>query len=323
MRKMTLLLHGTAGKVYFIWVLLQETAWLFQTNLMHTLSKNKSVSEEVNGSLEKMRRARVEFCKGNYCTIRYGATPQNAKDAFKYTLAAKNCIYVVHAQLYLSPNKYDQLSIFLTLHLIQKAKSEDLFENLSSLFAMPPYTKPLDTHANGKTSAGQALRVPMPKLLRTYINSKQAAFQALGNRYGVPVPENMYHMCESLPERTFRGDISQKIEIVQPFQMPFKYECRFDPQFCTFSCKGCNIYHVMTFIWGALSQGNLIYMTSDLELETFQAAGPIKDTKFQSKPAYLCLFYHEKGNVNSHLQFFLTVDKVNPSVREKLKSKGK
>lgn len=40
----------------------------------------------------------------------------------------------------------------------------------------------------------------------------------------------------------------------------------------------------MTFIRGALSQGNLIYMTSDLELETFQAVGPIKVTKFQGKP---------------------------------------
>lgn len=61
-------------------------AWLFQTNLMHTFCKNKSVSEEVtfhNGSLEKMRRANAEFHKVNYRITRYGATPQNDKESCK------------------------------------------------------------------------------------------------------------------------------------------------------------------------------------------------------------------------------------------------
>lgn len=62
------------------------SAWLFQTNLMHTFCKNKSVLEEVtfhNGSLEKIRKADAEFHEGNYCITRYGATPQNDKESFK------------------------------------------------------------------------------------------------------------------------------------------------------------------------------------------------------------------------------------------------
>jgi len=66
--------------------------------------------------------------------------------------------------------------------------------------------------------------------------------------------------------------------------MPLKYQYWFDPEFWTFLYEGCSIYHGMTFIWGALSQGSLIYMISYLELETFQVVDPIKDTKFQGKP---------------------------------------
>lgn len=40
----------------------------------------------------------------------------------------------------------------------------------------------------------------------------------------------------------------------------------------------------MMFTRGDLSQGNLTYMTSDLELETFQVVSPIEVMKFQGKP---------------------------------------
>lgn len=47
-------------------------AWLLQTNLLHTFSKHKSVSEEtfslLNGNLGEMWKARAELHKGNYAS---------------------------------------------------------------------------------------------------------------------------------------------------------------------------------------------------------------------------------------------------------------
>lgn len=40
----------------------------------------------------------------------------------------------------------------------------------------------------------------------------------------------------------------------------------------------------MTFTGGTCFQGNLVYTTSDLELETSQVVGPTKVSKFWGKP---------------------------------------
>lgn len=94
---------------------------------------------------------------------------------------------------------------------------------------------------------------------------------------GLPVPENMCHMCNLLQKGPLEVISLRRWKVRLRYQQKFnlskhlKYEHCFDPQFCTFSCEGCSIYHSETFIQPVLYQGNLIYMTSDLELETCQA----------------------------------------------------